>query len=95
MHMQATTSANSGRWNASRKYGSVSLYLVLGTVIYTLTLALLALGLAMGFAYRDQCYYRGPSRYNSYRDDYSAFPAIIIPLLINLFPLDTVRNERH
>ena len=88
MHMQATTNANSGRWNASRRYGSLSLYLVLATVIYTLTLALVALGLAMGFAYRD-CHYSGPGRY---RDHYSAFPAIIIPLLINLFPLDIVRN---
>ena len=82
MHMQATTSVKSGRWNSSKKYGTLSLYLVLGTVIYTLTLALVALGVTMGLAYRS-CNYRAPGRYGG---DYSTFPATIISLLLNLFP---------
>ena len=65
MHMQATNSASSGNWNVSRKYGSVSLYLSLGTMIYTLIIALVLLGVSMGLAYRDRCHYHGNSTFST------------------------------
>ena len=80
MHMQATNSAHSGNWNTSRKYGSASLYLSLGTMIYTLTVALVLLGVSMGLSYRDQCYYHG----NRGGEMEVRFSAIIVSILSNL-----------
>ena len=43
------------QWKRAEKFGRISLYLSIANWVYVLTLALLAVGLAMGFYYQD-CY---------------------------------------